>query len=251
MRICRFEDGAKEAYGVIEDESVYRLIGSPFADIELGSIVGPLSGVKLLAPVTPSKILGVGPNYPGMADDVLLEHPRIFGRGPNTVVGPDDEIYLPVGMNVLVYEGELGVVIGRRAKMVSEEECFEYVMGYMLGNDVTSLETMEADGGQLCRAKGFDTFYPCGPWVETDLDPEKVVINVTKNGITYSGISLENAIFNIPTLIAFISSTMTLEPGDVITTGCAPTVFGEMIPGDEITVSAEGLGKLNNTLVAA
>ena len=249
MLICRYVGGHGPQYGTIADDVVHRLDGDPFTEPKVGDAIGPVADVDLVAPVAPTKIIGVGPNYRGMADELLFAHPRIFGRAPNTVVGPGDAVLMPEGVTSLLYEGELGVVIGRRATDIPKSAVYEYIFGYVLGNDVTALEAMEADGGELCRAKGYDSFYPCGPWINTEIDPDTVVVHAAKNGVHQTGMPTTNMAHDIPTLVSFISGVMTLEPGDVITTGCAPTVYGEMVEGDEVYVEADGLGRLHNRVV--
>ena len=249
MLICRYAGRHGSQYGTIADDVVHRLDGDPFTEPKVGDAIGPVADVDLVAPVAPTKIIGVGPNYRGMADELLFAHPRIFGRAPNTVVGPGDAVLMPEGVTSLLYEGELGVVIGRRATGIPKSAVYEYIFGYVLGNDVTALEAMEADGGELCRAKGYDSFYPCGPWINTEIDPDTVVVHAAKNGVHQTGMPTANMVHNIPTLVSFISGVMTLEPGDVITTGCAPTVYGEMLEGDEVYVEADGLGRLHNRVV--
>ena len=251
MLICRYEYEGATAYGVMAGDTVSRLEGDPFGEYRAGGYVAPLGDLKLLAPSQPSKIIGVGPGYRGVADQFLYENPRIFLKPSGAARGPDDDIVVPAGMEAIAFDGELAVVIGRRARNVSRDDALHYVLGYVLGNDVTAPEAMAAEDGQIGRAKAYDTFFPYGPVINTDLDPTQALVNVRKNGVYVGSSKVAELVYDVPTQVAYISSVMTLEPGDVITTGCAAAAHGPMRPGDVIEVEADGLGLLRNRVVGA
>jgi 2-keto-4-pentenoate hydratase/2-oxohepta-3-ene-1,7-dioic acid hydratase in catechol pathway len=169
-------------------------------------------------------------------------------KPPSAVIGPDDVIELPPQSQKVEHEAELAVVIGRQARWVNVEQAFDHILGYTIGNDVTARDLQRRDG-QWTRGKGFDTFCPLGPWIETDLDPTDLMINCKVDGELRQMASTQEMIFSIPQLISYISSTMTLEPGDVILTG-TPSGIGPLVEGSLIEISIDGLGMLRNTVKA-
>src|SRR5579859_4955662 len=200
----------------------------------------------LCAPVDPTKIVCVGRNYAAHAKELgndVPSEPLLFLKPPSSIVGPGDGIVLPSASSRVEHEGELGVVIGRRAKDVSRDDALAHVFGYTCVCDVTARDLQRKDG-QWTRAKGFDTFCPTGPWIETELDPRSVRVTCAVNGQTRQDALTSSMIFDVPTLVAYISRIMTLEPGDLIATG-TPEGVGPLAREDVIDVSIAGLGVLH------
>jgi 2-keto-4-pentenoate hydratase/2-oxohepta-3-ene-1,7-dioic acid hydratase in catechol pathway len=198
-----------------------------------------------------SKVVCVGRNYAEYAAELgneLPGEPLLFIKPNTSVVGPRDPISYPRQSNDVQFEGELAVVIRRICKDVPAERARDVVFGYTVGNDVTARDLQRKDV-QFTRAKGFDSFCPLGPWVETDLDFSDLEVTTTLNGETRQRGRTSQMIFDVPTLIAYISSVMTLLPGDVILTG-TPSGVGPMQPGDDVAVTVEGIGTLSNKVVA-
>ncbi|WP_193612316.1 fumarylacetoacetate hydrolase family protein [Nocardioides lijunqiniae] len=264
MRIARFTTGSEPSYGVVtgevdefgqpaEDSVVVAIAGDPlYVGIKLLDQEHRLSDVRLLAPVLPrSKVVGIGRNYAAhaaeMGNDVPSE-PLMFLKPNTSVVGPGDPIYYPRQTQDLHYEGELAVVIGRICRDVPPEQATDVIHGYTIANDVTARDLQRSDG-QFTRAKGFDSFCPLGPWIETDLDPQHFIdgvrVQTHLNGEVVQDGSTADMIFDIPALIAHVSSVMTLLPGDVILTG-TPEGVGPMQVDDEVEISIAGLGTLTN-----
>ena len=250
MKLARFVKDSLIKYGVVEGENVSEIEGSIFGSFKKTTISHKLDLVKLLAPCEPSKIVAIGLNYKAHAAEFnkpLPEEPMIFMKPSTAVIGPGDEIIYPHHMSRRVdYEGELGVVIGKKAHMVKEEEAKDYILGYTCINDVTARDLQGKDV-QYIRAKGFDTFAPMGPWIETDLNPLNVRIETYLNGEKKQDTSTHDMIFDVYHLLSFVSHVMTLLPGDVIATG-TPSGIGKMKPGDKVEVRIEGIGSLVNTV---
>src|SRR6476469_3807261 len=264
MRICRFSTGEEPRFGVVtgevdefgqpSDVSVVVLLAGEqlYVGIKLMDEEHRLSDVRLLAPVIPrSKVVGIGRNYAAHAAEMgsdLPDEPLMFLKPNTTVVGPGDPIFYPPQTSNLHYEGELAVVIGRICRDVPVEQATDVIFGYTIANDVTARDLQRSDV-QFTRAKGFDTFCPLGPWIETDLDPQHfadgVSVQTHLNGDLVQDGSTKDLIFDIPTLVAHITSVMTLLPGDVILTG-TPEGVGPMQPGDEVEISIQGIGNLTN-----
>jgi 2-keto-4-pentenoate hydratase/2-oxohepta-3-ene-1,7-dioic acid hydratase in catechol pathway len=235
------------------DAPVVALAGDPlYVGVKLLDQEHRLEDVRLLAPVLPrSKVVGIGRNYAAHAAEMGNEppdEPLMFLKPNTSVVGPGDPVFYPPQTQDLHYEGELAVVIGRICRDVPPEQATDVIFGYTIGNDVTARDLQRRDG-QFTRAKGFDSFCPLGPWIETDLDPQAfadgVRIQTHLNGDLVQDGSTADLIFDIPTLVAHVSSVMTLLPGDVILTG-TPEGVGPMQVGDEVEVSIAGLGSLMN-----
>ncbi len=200
----------------------------------------------------PSKIVCIGQNYRAHIAEMgktVPEEPLLFLKPPSAVIADGMPIERPGGYERVDYEGELGVVIGRRAHRVTREQALEHVHGYVCVNDVTVRDLQKKDG-QWTRAKGFDTFCPIGPRIATGLDPAKLRITTRVNGVIKQDSSTSDLIFDVPTLIAFISRHMTLEEGDVISTG-TPSGVGPLVPGDVVEVEIEGIGVLRNPVIAS
>lgn len=257
MRIARFTVGDDPAYGVVGgadgDEIVASLVGDPlYSGVELTGEQYPLADVRLLAPVIPrSKVIGVGRNYAAHAAELGNEVPSTpltFIKPNTSVVGPFDPIVYPAETSDLHFEGELAVVIGRICRDVPAEKAADVVYGYTIANDVTARDLQKSDG-QWTRAKGFDSFCPLGPWIETDLDPADQQITTTLNGEVKQDGSTSLMIVDVAGLIAYITSFTTLLPGDVIATG-TPAGVGPMQPGDDVSITVSGIGTLTNRVVS-
>ena len=257
MRIVRFAARGRVKYGALEDDVVHVLRGSPFAQFKghgssftLDGSSYKLGEVRLLAPCLPSKIVCLGLNYRGHAEETKLPIPSvplIFLKPSTAVIGPDDEIVLPRHCKRVDYEGELAVVIGDKAKDVPEKRARDYILGYTCFNDVSD-RVAQMEDGQWTRAKGYDTFAPIGPWIETEIAPDNLKLETYLNGELRQSTSTSDLIFGIDKLISFISSVMTLLPGDVIATG-TPSGIGRINPGDVVEVAIEKIGTLRNFVV--
>jgi 2-keto-4-pentenoate hydratase/2-oxohepta-3-ene-1,7-dioic acid hydratase in catechol pathway len=262
VRITRFTTGEDPLYGVLtgdldefgqpdEDSVIVALAGDPlYVGVKLLEQEHKLEDVRLLAPVLPrSKVVGIGRNYAAhaaeMGSDVPTE-PLMFLKPNTSVVGPGDPIFYPPQTQNLHYEGELAVVIGRICRDVPPEQATDVIHGYTIANDVTARDLQKSDV-QFTRAKGFDSFCPIGPWIETVLDPTDLRVTATVNGELRQDGRTSQMIFDVPTLIEFMSGVMTLLPGDVILTG-TPAGVGPIVDGDSVTIEIEGIGALTNAV---
>ena len=252
MRLARFRYGDRISTGTLEDDVVRPLRGTFFEDPVPAGETLLLTEVRLLAPIIPSKVVCVGRNYVEHAKELgsdIPEEPLLFMKPSTAVIGPNDPIRLPPESDRVDHEGELAVVMGRPCRRVSEEEAPKYVLGYTCGNDVTARDLQKKDG-QWTRAKGFDSFCPLGPWVETELDPGDLQIATRVNGETRQRARTSNMIFRPEALISYVSQAMTLLPGDVILTG-TPAGVGPLSPRDSVEVEVEGIGVLSNEVVGS
>jgi 2-keto-4-pentenoate hydratase/2-oxohepta-3-ene-1,7-dioic acid hydratase in catechol pathway len=251
MRFVRFQTATvKPTYGWIMGDKVGPLDGTPFGDYRRLEAEFPFERVTLLAPVQPSKIVCVGLNYANHAVEAglqLPEIPLIFIKPPTSIIGPNEMIMLPPQSNRVEHEAELAVVIGKGGRWIPAEKANEHILGYTCANDVTARD-LQLRESQWTRAKGFDTFCPIGPWIETDLDPSDTLVSCRVNGMMRQMSSTRELVFQVPQLIAFISSVMTLLPGDLILTG-TPSGVGILNPGDTVEVEVEGIGSISNTAV--
>ncbi len=256
MRIARFTTGDEPAFGVVEssesEESVAEVVGDPlYQGVEFTGRRFRLDAVRLLAPVIPrSKVVAVGRNYAEHAAELgneLPEEPLLFLKPNTSVVGPGDPITYPRQSNEVHYEGELAVVIRRICRDVPAERVDDVIYGYTVANDVTARDLQRKDV-QFTRAKGFDSFCPLGPWIETDLDVSDLELTTTVGGEPKQHGRTSQMIFDVPTIIAHITSVMTLLPGDVVLTG-TPSGVGPMQPGDTVSVTVSGIGTLTNRVV--
>jgi 2-keto-4-pentenoate hydratase/2-oxohepta-3-ene-1,7-dioic acid hydratase in catechol pathway len=234
------------------DEIVATLVGDPLnSGVELTGEQRSLADVRLLAPVIPrSKVIGIGRNYAAHAAELgndVPEHPLAFIKPNTSVIGPYEPIVHPAQSQDVQFEGELGVVIGRICRDVPQEKAFDVVYGYTVVNDVTARDLQKADG-QWSRAKGFDSFCPLGPWIETELDPGDLAISTSLNGEPRQDSRTSLMMYGVAELIAYVTSFTTLLPGDVIATG-TPEGVGTMRPGDDVAVTVEGIGTLANRVV--
>lgn len=254
MRIARFTAGEDPAYGLVDGagEKIAEITGDPlYQRIELTGATHLVEDVRLLAPVIPrSKVIGIGRNYADHAKEMGGEAPEepLMFLVPNTsVVGPGDPVVLPPQTTEVSYEGELAVVIGRLCKDVPASEALSVVFGYTCADDVTARDLQRTDG-QWARAKGFDTFCPLGPWIETDLDAASLSLTTRLDGEVVQDGSTADMAHDVAALIAHASAAFTLLPGDVILTG-TPAGVGPVIAGQRVEVEIEGIGVLSNPFV--
>jgi 2-keto-4-pentenoate hydratase/2-oxohepta-3-ene-1,7-dioic acid hydratase in catechol pathway len=247
VQIARFLHNGKELFGIVKGDHVQLAEGELFGALNVTRQEYPLNEVKLLPPVMPSKIVAIGLNYKDHAEEVRIElpdEPLLFLKPGSAVIGHLDPIVYPPMSKRVDYEGELGIVIGRLTRGVSEEEAEGCILGYTCFNDVTARDLQRKDG-QWTRAKGFDTFAPLGPWIETQIDPSDLRLETFLNGERKQSARTSNLIFNHRHLVSFISRIMTLYPGDCIATG-TPSGIGPMNVGDKVEVAIEGIGRLVN-----
>ncbi|MFN8125881.1 MAG: fumarylacetoacetate hydrolase family protein [Candidatus Nanopelagicales bacterium] len=253
MRIARFSLNDTMAFGVVEGDgltepqSVRPLRGHPFGDLEVldGSV--PLAGLRMLPPVLPSKIVAIGKNYADHVaefDAVTPSEPLMFLKPNTAVVGPGATIRLPEQSQRVDFEAELAVVFGRLCRDVAAEDAADVILGYTCANDVTARD-LQARDGQWTRAKGFDTFCPLGPWIETDAPGPDAVVQCTVNGEVRQSAPISDMIYGIGALIAHVTSVMTMLPGDVLLTG-TPAGVGPLSDGDHVKVTIDGIGSLDN-----
>jgi 2-keto-4-pentenoate hydratase/2-oxohepta-3-ene-1,7-dioic acid hydratase in catechol pathway len=252
MRLIRYQTQTEgPRYGWLLDDQVGPIEGSIFSEFRRMEAETPLAEARLLPPVMPGKILCIGRNYAAHAREhnaEIPEVPLLFLKPPSSVIGPEDTILLPPQSQQVEHEGELVVVLGRRGRWIAAEEALDYILGYTVGNDVTARDLQRRDG-QWTRAKGFDTFCPVGPWIETDFDPADALVTCSVNGEMRQMASTRDMLFTVRQLLAYASSVMTLEPGDLLFTG-TPAGVGPLAPGDRVEVSIEGLGVLGNPVAA-
>ena len=256
MRIARYSLGDEPRFGVIghdgELDIIAPLAGDPmFHGPQLTGEKLPLEDVRLLAPVLPrSKVVAVGRNYAAHAAELgnaVPDEPMIFIKPNTSVIGPGEAIVYPPSSSNVHYEGELAVVIGRIAKDVPAARASEVIFGYTVANDVTARDLQRKDV-QMTRGKGFDTFCPLGPWIETDLDTGDLSIVTRRDGEVVQDGSTADMIHDVATLVAHVSQTFTLLPGDVILTG-TPAGVGPVQPGQRVEVEIEGIGTLSNPFI--
>jgi 2-keto-4-pentenoate hydratase/2-oxohepta-3-ene-1,7-dioic acid hydratase in catechol pathway len=258
VRICRFSLNGEVAFGVVEgpgadpaDLVVATLAGHPFAPFTFTGERHPLTAVRLLSPVLPSKVVCIGKNYADHAAEMGGEAPAdpvTFLKPSTSVIGPNDPIVLPRNSTHVDHEAELGIVIGRLCREVPREKALDVVLGYTCGNDVTARDHQKHDG-QWTRGKGHDSFCPLGPWVETDLDPSALQVQCFVDGAVRQDGNTSALLHDVPAIIEWVSAFMTLLPGDVILTG-TPAGVGPLAPGNAVTVLVEGIGPLTNPVVS-
>lgn len=248
MKIVRFKAGDDIAYGLAEAEGVTLYQGTPFVAWEPTETLIPWDSVQLLAPVLPSKVVGVASNYLE-SDDQVPEEPVIFLKPATTVVGPNAHVVKPAASNAIHHEAELAFVIGRVSRNVRAEDASQHIFGYTAANDVTARDLRSQDG-QWTRSKGFDTFCPLGPAIETELDPlERLAVIGHVNGEVRQAGFTADMVFGVAEILEYVSRVMTLLPGDVVLTG-SPSGTGEVEVGDLMEVEIDGIGVLANRLVA-
>jgi 2-keto-4-pentenoate hydratase/2-oxohepta-3-ene-1,7-dioic acid hydratase in catechol pathway len=252
MRMIRYQTREQPAsFGWVLDDQVGRIEGNPLAEFRRMEADLPLNRARLLPPILPGKIICVGRNYAAHAKEHNVEVPEVpllFLKPPSAILGPGANIVLPPQSNQVEHEAELVVIIGKRGRWISPEKALEHVFGYTIGNDVTARDLQRRDG-QWTRGKGFDTFCPIGPWIETEFDPSDALITCRVNDELRQMASTRDMIFSVPTLIAYASSVMTLEPGALLMTG-TPAGVGPLHPNDIVEITIEGLGTLRSPVVA-
>lgn len=259
VRIARFVHPGGIAWGVVEGVveagskpsfdalTIAAIKDHPMGPIEFTGDRFAVGDVRLLAPILPSKVLAIGRNYAAHAAELgnsVPERPLIFLKPSTSVIGTTDVIRLPADSEQVEHEAELALVIGKVAKDVPRERALDVVFGYTCANDVTARDQQRADV-QFTRAKGHDSFCPIGPWIETSFDPSAVRVRALVNGQTRQDGNTGDMIFDVATMVSFMSHVMTLVPGDVILTG-TPEGVGRIVDGDTVTISIDGIGDLVN-----
>src|SRR3712207_6612008 len=248
------------SFGVLDgDGNVAQIEGHPFGRIQFTGVRYAQADIRLLSPILPSKVVGIGKNYADHIAEMNTgdapKEPLLFLKPSTSVIGPGDAIRIPPGSTNVHHEAELAVVIGARgARNVTPEQSSASIFGYTIGNDVTERD-MQKNDGQWTRAKGFDSFCPIGPWIETDLgalglDPADLEVTCTVDGELRQQGRTSQLLFDVPTLISYISDVMTLLPGDVVLTG-TPSGVGPIAAGQRVDVTIEGLGTLSNPVADA
>ena len=272
MRIARFNRDDTVAYGVVQEAApdgvasaaigpdtdgltIAELQGHPFGvgtdSVRYTGQSYPVADVRLLAPVLPTKVVAIGKNYADHAREMGGEppdEPVIFLKPSTSVIGPGDPVARPVKLSERVdFEGELAVVIGRLCRDVPPERVSEVIFGYTCANDVTARD-LQAKDGQWARAKGFDTFCPLGPWIETGLDPADLELTTTVNGEVKQHARTSQLLHDVTAVVCYVTSVMTLLPGDILLTG-TPAGIGPLVHGDRVSVAIQGIGALTNPVV--
>lgn len=250
MKYIRFNKDGQVWEGILRGEEICVLEGSFFGSYTETALRYRLDEVKLLPPTDPSKAVCVGLNYRDHANEMKLdlpETPVLFIKPTTCVIAAGEGIVRPALSKQVDYEGELVIVIGKKAKNVKKDEAASHILGYSIGNDVTARDLQPKDG-QWTVCKGFDTFLPYGPVIETELDPGALSIRTLLNGQEKQSSNTKNLIFNCATLVSYISQVMTLLPGDIILTG-TPSGIGPMQAGDSVSVEIEGIGTLTNAVI--
>jgi 2-keto-4-pentenoate hydratase/2-oxohepta-3-ene-1,7-dioic acid hydratase in catechol pathway len=252
MRIIRYQlKNDPPKYGWLLEDRVGEIAGDLFGKYKRKEADTPRADVKLLSPVVPSKIVCVGRNYVDHARELGNEVPKvplIFMKPPSAIIMDGETIVLPPQSQQVEHEGEMVAVIGKRGRNITAEDASSHVLGYTVGNDVTARDLQRSDE-LWTRAKGFDTFCSYGPWIDTEFDPSDAVLTCRVNGQMRQMASTRDMVFNVNLLIAYVSSIMTLEPGDLLFTG-TPAGVGALEDGDLVEVEIEGLGKLSNPVRA-
>ena len=255
MKILRYAAGGATSYGILEEDGTIRQLAScPFDSLEESGETTNLDDVKVLAPVGSPRLIGVGLNYLAHAEEGGKEppdQPMLFMLPATAILDPEEPIIYPrQGQNVH-YEGELSVIIGKKARRVSEADALDCVLGYTCGNDVSErvIQANEMANGCLLIGKGFDTFKPLGPYIATGLDSTNLELTTRLNGEVKQHTNTDDLIFPVAQLIAYISEAVTLLPGDVIMTG-TPSGVGPVQPGDVVDIEISGVGVLRNPVVA-
>jgi 2-keto-4-pentenoate hydratase/2-oxohepta-3-ene-1,7-dioic acid hydratase in catechol pathway len=272
VRIARFSRDDTVAYGVVQEAApdgvasaaigpdtdgltIAELQGHPFGvgtdSVRYTGQSYPVADVRLLAPVLPTKVVAIGKNYADHAREMGGEppdEPVIFLKPSTSVIGPGDPVARPVKLSERVdFEGELAVVIGRLCRDVPPERVGEVIFGYTCANDVTARD-LQAKDGQWTRAKGFDTFCPLGPWIETGLDPSDLELTTTVNGEVKQHARTSQLLHDVTAVVCYVTSVMTLLPGDILLTG-TPAGIGPLVHGDRVSVAIQGIGALTNPVV--
>lgn len=249
MRIARYAQAGAVSFGLVDGGTVREIRDHPFGPIQVTGRTSDLDDVRLLAPVLPTKIVAVAKNYRAHAAEMGGEvpaEPQIFLKPSTSVIGPEDAIVLPWQSSQVEHEAELAVVIGRLCRDVPQERVAEVVLGYTCANDVTARDLQRTDG-QWGRAKGFDTFCPLGPWIATTIDVDALHVSCEVDDQVRQDGTTADMVRGVPELVAWISSVMTLVPGDVILTG-TPAGVGPLRAGDTVSITIEQIGTLVNSV---
>jgi 2-keto-4-pentenoate hydratase/2-oxohepta-3-ene-1,7-dioic acid hydratase in catechol pathway len=249
-KYVRFEKEGRAAYAVLDGETIRELSGAPWLQGKPNGKTAKLADVKLLAPAEPSKIICAGLNYKShIGQQQVAKYVGLFSKFPTSIVAHEANIVYPADASNLHFEGELVVVIGKKASNVPRENALDYIFGVTVGNDVSE-RAWQREDLQWLRAKGADTFGPLGPWIVTGIDYQDALLETRVNGKTLQSQRTKDLIFDIPYLVSYISKYVTLMPGDVIYTG-TPGTTSAMQPGDVVEVEIEGIGVLRNKVVKA
>jgi len=251
MLIVRFQKDDSTYFGHLDGDRVGLINGGSFGEFVRGPLQWPLDEVKLLPPCQPSKIIAIGHNFADRVREMGIpapELPAMFFKAPSAIIGQGDAIRLPPQSQHVEHGAELGIVIGRQARWLTPETAPRHILGYTCANDVIALDLARQDGAWT-RGSSFDTFCPLGPAIATSLDPTELIITCSVNGVTQQMSSTHDLIFSVPQLVAYVSSVMTLLPGDLILSG-SPAGAGPIVAGDVVEVEIEGIGKLSNPVLA-
>ena len=255
QNFVRFQHDGKAHFGMLNSSNEISFMeGDIFAEKRATGEKVDLSAVRLLAPVAAPRVFGIGNNYYQAVKQMNLavpERPLVFTKPSTAVIASGESIIYPKGSDLVLFEGELAVVIGRRGRRIEKEDASAYIFGYTCGNDLTerTLQLQELGAGSMCVSKGFDTFAPLGPAIVTEIDPAGVSIVSRVNGEVRQNGHTSDMIFDVATLIAYLSNAITLLPGDVIMTG-TPAGFGPVVPGDRIEIELSGIGVLRNQVIS-
>ncbi len=248
MKFVRFQTDSGPSWGLVEEEIIHELSGPPYACHQKTGATQALAYAELLAPIEPTKIIGIGVNYKTLKeanpDFIFPERPRFFYKPLSTITAPEAPIIIPPMGRRVCFEGEMAFVLGKKARYVSETEALKVVFGVTCTNEVSDLELVQEDGTPA-RSKCFDTFFPAGPYLVTGLDPNNLVLRTRLNGVEKQHANTRDLLFNVQQIISYLSQIMTLYPGDVISTGTPPGL-DQIKPGDVVEVEIEGVGVLRN-----
>lgn len=247
MQIVRALHNGETRHGLISEGQVVFYLGDPILGAELGKESAPLSSVRLLAPVAPGKVVCIGMNYRAHAAEISIDvpdEPLIFFKPISAIIGPEDPIVLPRQSDQVELEIELAIVIGKQAKEISYDEAKSHIFGYTVGNDVTARDLQFSDT-QWARSKGFDTFCPLGPWIETELDTNSLKLESRINGRSRQRSKSSDMITDVYEIVSYVSRNLTLFPGDVILTG-SPAGLARIEAGDQVECEITGIGVLHN-----
>ena len=252
MKFARFTAESKIYYGVLDGEQIKVIDGNMFGEWSYTGVTFRKEAVTLLAPLHPNQVIGIGANYVTKTEDLPDEIPAIpvfFYKPVSSVIGPEEAILIPEGVSEVKFESELAVVIGKQGRNIAEEDVLEYIFGYTIGNDVTAPQFFHQDG-HWTIGKSFDTFTPLGPVIETELDPDTVRVKANLNGVEKQNSPTGFMIVPLKKMVSYLSTIMTLQPGDVILTG-SPAGAELIKEGDVIECRIEGIGSLENPLASA
>lgn len=251
MRFVRYQlEKTAPSFGWVYENKIGPIEGNPFGEYRRLEAEIPLESVHLLAPTQPTKIVCLGRNYEEHAREQNAEVPQtplIFLKPPSTLIATGEKIVLPPQSRLIEHEAELAIVVGKRGRWIGTEHAQDYIFGYTIANDVTARDLQRMDN-QWTRSKSFDTFCPLGPWIETEMDPYDILVTCRVNDTVRQMASTRDMIFSIQQIIAYVSSIMTLEAGDLILTG-TPAGVGPLEDGDRVNVTIEGIGEIENWVV--